>query len=140
MPFARMPLVMFNTVCAKRCILSEYRADFPDTYAAGGMRGTAARLLDEEVERFRDRPLEGFYPYVWADATYVKVREDGRSAVVIAVGVILGSSETKPRVCPLYGRGGRGFAIPRSSKARCLCSRYVPSSISCSLQRSPVVH
>ena len=99
--------------------------------------------LDEEVERFRGRPLEGSYPYVWVDATYVKARQDGRVvsvAVVIAVGVILGSSETKPRVCPLYGRGGRGFAIPRSSKARCLCSRYVPSSISCSLQRSPVVH
>ncbi len=47
--------------------------------------------LDEEVERFRDRPLEGAYPYVWLDATYVvKARQDGRvvsAAVVIAVGV-----------------------------------------------------
>ncbi len=46
--------------------------------------------LDEEVERFRGRPLEGFYPYVWVDATYVKARQDGRvvsTAVVIAVGV-----------------------------------------------------
>ncbi len=46
--------------------------------------------LDEEVERFRDRPLEGAYPYVWLDATYVKARQDGRVvsvAVVIAVGV-----------------------------------------------------
>jgi putative transposase len=46
--------------------------------------------LDEEVERFRDRPLEGTYPYVWVDATYVKARQDGRVAsvaVVIAVGV-----------------------------------------------------
>jgi putative transposase len=46
--------------------------------------------LDEEVERFRNRPLEGAYPYVWIDATYVKVRQDGRvvsTAVVIAVGV-----------------------------------------------------
>ncbi len=46
--------------------------------------------LDEEVERFRNRPLEGSYPYVWVDATYVKARQDGRvvsSAVVIAVGV-----------------------------------------------------
>ena len=34
--------------------------------------------LDEEVERFRDRPLEGAYPYVWLDATYVKARQDGR--------------------------------------------------------------
>jgi putative transposase len=46
--------------------------------------------LDEEVERFRARPLEGPYPYVWLDATYVKARQDGRvasTAVVIAVGV-----------------------------------------------------
>ena len=46
--------------------------------------------LDEEVERFRGRPLEGSYPYVWVDATYVKARQDGRVAsvaVVIAVGV-----------------------------------------------------
>ncbi len=46
--------------------------------------------LDEEVERFRGRPLEGSYPYVWLDATYVKARQDGRVtsvAVVIAVGV-----------------------------------------------------
>ncbi len=46
--------------------------------------------LDEEVERFRSRPLEGSYPYVWVDATYLKARQDGRvvsAAVVIAVGV-----------------------------------------------------
>ena len=46
--------------------------------------------LDEQIERFRDRPLEGSHPYVWIDATYVKARQDGRVvsvAVVIAVGV-----------------------------------------------------
>jgi hypothetical protein len=47
--------------------------------------------LDEEVERFRGRPLEeGSYPYLWIDATYLKARQDGRVAsvaVVIAVGV-----------------------------------------------------
>ena len=53
--------------------------------------------LDEEVERFRSRPLEGSYPYVWVDATYVKkARQDGRvasTAVVIAVGVKAQSGE-----------------------------------------------
>jgi transposase-like protein len=52
--------------------------------------------LDEEVGRFRDRPLEGPYPYVWLDATYVKARQDGRVvsvAVVIAVGVNAKSGE-----------------------------------------------
>ena len=33
------------------------------------------QALDEEVERFRARPLEGPYPYVWLDATFVKVRD-----------------------------------------------------------------
>jgi transposase-like protein len=46
--------------------------------------------LDAEVERFRARPLDGPYPYLWLDATYVQARQDGRvvsMAVVIAVGV-----------------------------------------------------
>ena len=46
--------------------------------------------LDEEVERFRGRPLAGAYPYVWLDATFVKARDGGRvvgTAVVIAIGV-----------------------------------------------------
>ncbi len=52
--------------------------------------------LDEEVERFRNRPLEGAYPYVWVDATYLKCRQDGRvasTAVVVAVGVKAQSGE-----------------------------------------------
>jgi transposase-like protein len=52
--------------------------------------------LDEEVERFRGRQLEGSYPYVWLDATYVKARPDGQvasMAVVIAVGVNADSGE-----------------------------------------------
>lgn len=46
--------------------------------------------LDEEVSRWRRRPLDGEYPYLWLDATYVKVREGGvviSQAVVIAYGV-----------------------------------------------------
>src|ERR671927_507094 len=34
--------------------------------------------LDAEVERFRSRRLEGTYPYLWVDATFLKVREGGR--------------------------------------------------------------
>ena len=48
------------------------------------------QALDAEVERFRTRPLVGPYPYVWLDATYLKVRREGRvvsMAVVIAVAV-----------------------------------------------------
>jgi putative transposase len=46
--------------------------------------------IDERVHAFLDRPIEGDWPYVWVDATYVKVRSAGRIisvAVIIAVGV-----------------------------------------------------
>ncbi len=46
--------------------------------------------LDAEVERFRARPLTAPYPYLWLDATFVKVRDGGRvvsQAVAVAVGV-----------------------------------------------------
>lgn len=34
--------------------------------------------IDEKVQTFMSRPLEGDWPYVWLDATYVKVRQTGR--------------------------------------------------------------
>lgn len=46
--------------------------------------------IDARVGVFLDRPIEGDWPYLWIDATYVKVREAGRIvsvAVIIAVGV-----------------------------------------------------
>ena len=47
--------------------------------------------LDAEVEAFRRRPLgEAAYPYLWLDATYLKVREGGRvvsMAALVAIGV-----------------------------------------------------
>jgi len=46
--------------------------------------------IDGRVETFLTRPLEGDWPYVWLDATYVRVREAGRivsKAVIIAVDV-----------------------------------------------------
>jgi putative transposase len=68
-----------------------------DLVQALGMRGISksqvSRLcedLDAEVEHFRSRRLDGPYPYVWVDATFVKARQDGRVAnvaVVIAIGV-----------------------------------------------------
>src|ERR671938_162892 len=68
-----------------------------DLVKALGMSGISksqvSRLcqeLDAEVERFRSRPLQGPYPYLTLDATFLKVRQQGRIvavAVVIAVGV-----------------------------------------------------
>jgi transposase-like protein len=46
--------------------------------------------LDTEVEAFRNRQITGEHPYVWIDATYHKVRQDGRvqaMATVVAIGV-----------------------------------------------------
>lgn len=50
-----------------------------------------ARSLDEQVEAFRNRPLDaGPYPYIWLDALTMRSREAGRVvnvAVVVATGV-----------------------------------------------------
>ena len=46
--------------------------------------------IDGRVQDFLNRPIEGDWPYLWLDATYVKVREAGRIvsvAVTVAVGV-----------------------------------------------------
>jgi transposase-like protein len=46
--------------------------------------------IDGKINAFLDRPLEGEWPYIWLDATYVKSRENGRVvslAVIVAVGV-----------------------------------------------------
>jgi putative transposase len=46
--------------------------------------------IDDKIGAFLDRPLEGDWPYLWLDATYVKVRRNGRIvsvAVIVAVAV-----------------------------------------------------
>ena len=60
---------------------------------SGISKSQVSRLIeeiDERVNAFLARPIEGPWPYLWIDATYVKVREAGRIvslAVIIAVGV-----------------------------------------------------
>jgi Transposase, Mutator family len=44
--------------------------------------------IDERVNAFLDRPIKAEWPYLWLDATYLKVRDDGRivsAAAIIAV-------------------------------------------------------
>jgi putative transposase len=46
--------------------------------------------IDDKVKAFLTRPIEGDWPYLWIDATYVKVRQNGRIvsvAVIVAVAV-----------------------------------------------------
>ena len=59
---------------------------------AGISKSQVSRLcaeIDERVKAFLSRPIEGSWPYVWIDATYVRTRQGGRIvsvAVIIAVG------------------------------------------------------
>ena len=61
--------------------------------ASGISRSQVSRLCEEidgKVKAFLERPIEGDWPYLWIDATYLKVRRGGRIvsvAVIIAVGV-----------------------------------------------------
>lgn len=52
--------------------------------------------IDGRVEAFLNRPLEGDWPYVWLDATYLKVREAGR-VVSVAVTVAVGANSAGRR-------------------------------------------
>ena len=45
--------------------------------------------IDERVDAFLNRPIEGEWPYLWIDATYVKVREAGR---IVSVAVIIATA------------------------------------------------
>jgi putative transposase len=85
--------------------------------------------IDVRVKAFLNRPIEGSWPYLWIDATYVKVREGGRIvsvAVIIAVavntdgrrevlGMAVGPSEAEPFwtsfLRSLTARGLRGVKL-----------------------------
>ncbi|WP_243015120.1 IS256 family transposase [Brevibacillus borstelensis] len=65
-----------------------------ESLGIGGMsKSEVSRIckeLDDVVQAFKNRPLEGEFPYIWLDATFPKVREGGRvqtMAFVIAIGV-----------------------------------------------------
>ncbi len=92
--------------------------------------------IDERVNAFLERPIEGAWPFLWLDATYLKVREAGRIvpvAAIIAVGVntdgrrevlglALGPSEAEPFwtdfLRSLTRRGLRGVTLVVSDAHR----------------------
>src|SRR5579863_23333 len=107
-----------------------------DLVKALGMSGISksqvSRLceeIDDKVKAFLERPIEGDWPYLWIDATYLKVREAGRIvsvAVIIAVavntdgtrevlGMAIGPSEAEPFwtsfLRSLMRRGLRGVKL-----------------------------
>ncbi len=55
--------------------------------ASGVSKSQVSRLcgeIDERVNAFLSRPIEGEWPYLWLDATYVKVRQAGRIVAIAA--------------------------------------------------------
>ena len=103
--------------CSSQYIQGVSTRSVDELVKAMGMSGISksqvSRLcteIDERVRAFLDRPIEGDWPYLWIDATYVKSREAGRivsKAVIIAVavntegvrevlGMAIGPSEAEP--------------------------------------------
>jgi len=76
-----------------------------DLVKAMGMTGISksqvSRLceeIDERVNVFLERPLEGDWPYLWIDATYVKVRQGGRIVSVATIIAVAVNSEGRREV------------------------------------------
>ena len=102
--------------------------------------------LDERVQAFLNRPIEGEWPYLWLDATYIKTRQAGRIVSVAAtlaaavntdgvreiLGLRTGPSEAEPfwtdflRSLSARGLGGVKLVIadahpgPKSAAAKVL--------------------
>src|SRR4051794_41458233 len=58
--------------------------------------------IDERVNAFLDRPLEGEWPYLWLDATYLKVRDGGRIVSVAAIIAVAVDSEGRREIVGLH--------------------------------------
>ena len=64
---------------------------------AGISKSTVSKLckdIDERMNEFLNRPLTGEWPYVWLDATYLKVRQGGR---IVSVAAIIAVADTDGR-------------------------------------------
>jgi putative transposase len=109
-----------------------------DLVQALGMTGISksqvsalCRDIDERVGSFLNRPIEGEWPYLWLDATYLKVRQGGRVvsiAAIIACGVNqdgrreilglgLGESEAQVSGSSSCGACGSGGSVVSNSSS-----------------------
>src|SRR5215203_5343160 len=57
--------------------------------------------IDERVNAFLERPIEGEWRYLWLDATYLKVREGGRIVSVAAIIAVAVSTEGRREIVGL---------------------------------------
>lgn len=113
------------------------------------------RSLDERVEAFRRRPLEGTHPYLWLDAKHLKVRDRGSvrsKALVVAyavhdsgrrevIGISIGEVETEAFwtefLRELVGRGLDGVRLAISDEHQGL-KRAIERILGCPWQRCTV--
>ncbi len=58
--------------------------------------------IDERVNAFLERPLSGEWPYLWLDATYLKVREGGRIVSVAAIVAVAVDSQGRREIVGLH--------------------------------------
>jgi putative transposase len=71
---------------------------------SGISKSTVSKLcrdIDERVNAFLERPLEGEWPYLWLDATYLKVREGGRIVSVAAIIAVAVDAEGRREIVGL---------------------------------------
>jgi putative transposase len=72
---------------------------------AGISKSTVSKLckdIDERVNAFLARPLEGEWPYLWLDATYLKVRDGGRIVSVAAIIAVAVNAEGRREIVGLH--------------------------------------
>lgn len=126
--------------------------------ASGVSRSEVSRLcaeVDERVREFLERPLEGKFPFVWLDGTYIKVRDGGRivsKAAILAVGLSeegrrevlgmrFGHAESEEfwteLLRSLLDRGLRGVELV-TSDAHSGLKKAIAKCLACSWQRCRV--
>jgi len=80
--------------------------DLVQAMGLGGIsKSTVSKLcreIDERVNAFLDRPLEGEWPYLWLDATYLRVREGGRIVSVAAIIAVAVDAEGRREIVGLH--------------------------------------
>ena len=72
---------------------------------SGISKSTVSKLckdIDERVMAFLDRPLEGDWPYLWLDATYLRQREGGRIVSVAAIIAVACNAEGRRQIVGLH--------------------------------------
>ena len=102
---------------------------FDDLVKTMGMTGVSksqvSRLcveIDERVDAFVSRPLEGEWPYLWLDATYIKVSRSGRIVSVAAIVAVAVNLDGRREVL--------GIAI-QTSEAEVFWDEFLRNALAC---------